>query len=215
MLRSPVCPGRHAGNPTPRRPRVARRGEYQDRQGSCVPDREGLRGLDVTALADFRKDGRMKAWVKRHPLSSYFLVAYTVSWSIAVPLALQAQGLFSRRLPWSLHYLTMFGPAAAACLIRWLVRESGASERAEPWAGGRPTFWWAVAFVSPLLLFVIASIAARIAGRMAPTWTSLGHVNYLPHLGLARGDSGSSPVLARSSAGEDLRCLVCSERIPR
>lgn len=50
----------------------------------------------------------MKEWVARHPLASYFVVAYTVSWSIAVPLALQAQGVLPERLPWSLHYLTMF-----------------------------------------------------------------------------------------------------------
>ena len=56
----------------------------------------------------------MKGWVTRHPLASYFFVAYTVSWSLAVPLALQAQGVLAERLPWSLHYLTMFGPAAAA-----------------------------------------------------------------------------------------------------
>jgi len=52
----------------------------------------------------------MKAWVSRHPLTSFFFIAYAVSWSIAVPLALQAQGALFQRLPWSLHYLTAFGP---------------------------------------------------------------------------------------------------------
>ena len=40
----------------------------------------------------------MEDWVTRHPLSSYFFVAYAVSWSIAVPLALQAQGFLPERV---------------------------------------------------------------------------------------------------------------------
>jgi pimeloyl-ACP methyl ester carboxylesterase/membrane protease YdiL (CAAX protease family) len=128
----------------------------------------------------------MYAWVKRHPLSSYFFVAYAVSWSIAVPLALQAQGVLPERLPWSLHYLTAFGPAAAALLIARLLREPGpAAEHAEPRSVARGIFWWTVGFGSPLLLFVIAQVAARIAGHTAPTWTSLGQVNFLPDLGVA------------------------------
>jgi membrane protease YdiL (CAAX protease family) len=127
----------------------------------------------------------MKRWVTRHPLASFFLVAYAVSWSIAVPLALQAQGLLPERLPWSLHYLTAFGPAAAAVLIGLLLREPRAAVgRAAPSSGARRIGWWTVGFVSPLLMFVIAVVAARIAGQAAPSWTSLGTVNFLPDLGV-------------------------------
>jgi pimeloyl-ACP methyl ester carboxylesterase/membrane protease YdiL (CAAX protease family) len=127
----------------------------------------------------------MKDWVKRHPLASYFFVAYVVSWSIAIPLALQAQGVLAERLPWSLHYLTMFGPAAAALLIARLLQEPAwTAERTEPRSFARGIYWWTVGFGSPLLLFVGALIAARIASQTSPTWTSLGHVNYLPDLGL-------------------------------
>ena len=127
----------------------------------------------------------MTGWVTRHPLFSYFLVAYAVSWSIAVPLALQAHGVLPERLPWSLHYLTAFGPAAAALLIARLLREPGAAaDGAEPGSVARRIFWWTVGFGSPLLLFVIALVAARIAGQRGPTWTSLGQVNFLPGLGM-------------------------------
>jgi membrane protease YdiL (CAAX protease family) len=127
----------------------------------------------------------LKGWVRRHPLSSYFFVAYAVSWSVAVPLALQARGVLPERLPWSLHYLTAFGPAAAALLIARLLREPApAAHRGKPRAVARRILWWTVGFGSPLLLFVIARAAARIAGQTVPTWTSLGHVNFLPELGL-------------------------------
>lgn len=127
----------------------------------------------------------MKDWVKRHPLASYFFVAYVVSWSIAVPLALQALGVAFHRLPWSLHYLTAFGPAAAALLIRRLVRQPPATvDHAVPRSVARRIFWWMVGFSSPLLLFVIAGVAARITGQAEPTWISLGQIGFLPDLGV-------------------------------
>jgi len=142
----------------------------------------------------------MKDWIARHPLASYFFVAYAVSWSIAVPLALQAQGVISERLPWSLHYLTMFGPAAAALLIAWLLHEpAGIAERPEPRSVARGMFWWTFGFGSPLLLLVIALVAARVAGQTSPTWTSLGHVSYLPDLGL-----GAWGLWLATGVGEEL-----------
>jgi pimeloyl-ACP methyl ester carboxylesterase/membrane protease YdiL (CAAX protease family) len=128
---------------------------------------------------------RIKDWVRRHPLSSYFFVAYVASWSVAVPLAMQAHGVVFQRLPWSLHYLTAFGPAVAALLVRrWLREPAGTTERVQPRSAARRIFWWTVGAGSPLLLFVIALVAARIAGQTAPTWTSLGRVNFLPDLGV-------------------------------
>lgn len=127
----------------------------------------------------------MRGWVRRHPLSSFFCLAYAVSWSIAVPLALQAQGVVSGHLPWALHYLTAFGPATAAFVVARLLREpAGEVSRPRP-TRGPSMVWWAVGFGSPLLLFLTARIAARITGQTVPAWTALGHVNFLPDLGLA------------------------------
>jgi pimeloyl-ACP methyl ester carboxylesterase/membrane protease YdiL (CAAX protease family) len=124
----------------------------------------------------------MKAWVTRHPIASFFLIAYAVSWSIAVPLALQAQGVLPERLPWALHYLTAFGPAVGALVISRLLRKVG--DRAQGTVGTRSILWWTVGFGSPLVLFVIAQVAARIVGQSVPTWTSVGHVNFFPDLGV-------------------------------
>jgi len=125
----------------------------------------------------------MKGWVTRHPLASFFFIAYAVSWTVAVPLALQAQGFLPGHLPWSLHYLTAFGPAAAAFLVARLIREPEAAvQRAESTSIARSVLWWTIGFGSPLLLFVIAQAAARIVGQAVPMWTSLGHLNFLPDL---------------------------------
>ena len=131
------------------------------------------------------KDVSDKGWLRRHPLPVFFCVAYGVSWSIGVPLALQAQGVVPERLPWSLHYLTAFGPAAAALLVARLLRGSASrGERAHRPSVHQSVFWWTVGFASPLILFLIAQVAGRILGQGVPGWTSLGRVGFLPDLGV-------------------------------
>jgi membrane protease YdiL (CAAX protease family) len=128
----------------------------------------------------------MRSWLRRHPVSSYFVLAYAISWSIAVPLALQAQGIVNTRLPWALHYVTAFGPALAALATMWLLREPlGGTRSHARQPRSRRAIWWTVGFASPLLMFAAAQLAARIAGQAAPSWTALGRVNFLPDLGLA------------------------------
>jgi len=128
----------------------------------------------------------MRSWIKKHPLSSYFFAAYAISWSIAVPLALQAQGLLAVRLPWSLHYLTAFGPAVAGILIMRLSRESaGAVRSSHRMKIRRSAAWWLVGFGSPFLLFLIAELTARMFGHSEPISSALGHVSFLPDLGMA------------------------------
>ena len=106
----------------------------------------------------------MKAWIGRHPLSAYYLLAYICSWSVAVPLALQGQGLVTLHLPLALHYLTAFGPAIAALIVARLLREPGRRET-KPLEGGRGVAWWIVGAMSPLLLFAAAQLVALAAGQ--------------------------------------------------
>ena len=126
----------------------------------------------------------MNHWIRKHSLASYFIVAYAASWSVAVPLALQAQGVTAQRLPWSFHYLTAFGPAIAAFVIARLLRSpSGTSRSGDPQPAMRSLVWWAIGYGSPLLLFAIAQIAARVVGQPSPAWSTLGQISFLPNLG--------------------------------
>jgi len=43
----------------------------------------------------------VRALVRRHPLPSFLVAAYAMSWSIAIPLALEAQGVLHSRLPFA------------------------------------------------------------------------------------------------------------------
>jgi membrane protease YdiL (CAAX protease family) len=131
----------------------------------------------VAETTNFRR------WVNQHSLAAYYLLAYACSWIIALPLALQTQGILSTHLPLSLHYLTAFGPAVAAAIVQRLVREPQEHPKAAGSAKNRVT-WVAIGFVSPLLLFGFAQLCARILGQPAASWTELGQVNFLPDLGL-------------------------------
>jgi uncharacterized protein len=127
----------------------------------------------------------MKAWVSRHPVPCYFVLAYAISWSVAVPLALQARGIVNAHLPWALHYLTAYGPALAALsMMRFLREPLGGRGVPAAQPQSRTARWWTIGFAAPLLMFGAAQLAARAAGQTAPSWNALGHVNFLPDLGL-------------------------------
>jgi uncharacterized protein len=119
-------------------------------------------------------------------LTLYFVIAYAISWSIGIPLALQRQGLLAAGLPYWLHYLVAYGPLLSAVLVTGL--SEGRPGLKKLW--GRMVMWkvqpvwWAVA-VSPLLLGAgIALVLFLIFGKPV-SMADLGQVNFLPSLGLA------------------------------
>ncbi len=50
----------------------------------------------------------------------YFVLAYAISWAIAVPLALEKTGLMNPVLPFSAHYFVAYGPLLSAMIVTWL-----------------------------------------------------------------------------------------------
>ena len=103
-------------------------------------------------------------WLARHPLASFFGLAFTLSWLVEVPLALQAHGVLGVQLPFALHYLAGFGPLLAAVIVslagggrRGLAGLLGQLGR---WRVGLG--WWLVA-ISPLIALVLVSVVLSIA----------------------------------------------------
>jgi CAAX protease family protein len=123
-------------------------------------------------------------WFKRHAMSTYLVLAYAISWIVAVPLALQAQGITHTQLPFTLHYLMAFGPALAARAAASLLHEPlGGAQRKTQQSLLHRSLWWMIGFGSPLAMFAVAQLGARAAGQNAPSWHDLGRVNFLPGLG--------------------------------
>jgi membrane protease YdiL (CAAX protease family) len=125
-------------------------------------------------------------WTTRHPLITYFALAYGLAWALAVPLALSAQGLLRLRLPRALHYLTLFAPLLAAFATEALTRgRPGLADLIRRMRRWRVGWTWALVALSPLALYGLAAVFAFVRTGGAPGIAALGHVNFLPPLGLA------------------------------
>lgn len=129
----------------------------------------------------------MGAFVRRHPLFSYMVAAYGITWAIASPMILSALGLIDSKPPMSLHYLTAFGPMLAAIMVTGVVE--GAPGLQDLWrrmtryrVGLR---WLLIASVSPVLVYAFAAVVLLLFTGQSPNLAGLGAVNFLPNLGIA------------------------------
>jgi membrane protease YdiL (CAAX protease family) len=107
--------------------------------------------------------------VRRHPLASYFVLAYALSWAYWVPLALTG-AVVTAGDGSPTHFPGLLGPAIAAVVVtavvdgRAGVRELG--RRAVRWRVG--VRWYAAA-AAPLLFFAVAVAVAGWPGAGALT----------------------------------------------
>ena len=129
---------------------------------------------------------RISTWGKKHPLIPFFVLAYAFSWTIEIPLALQAQGIVQERFPFSIHYLAGYGPLIAAVLVTGIT--GGAEGLRELWE--RMTRWrvkpgWWLVAVSPLGIYLLAAAALWLSQGQRVSLLAMGQVDYLPPLGLA------------------------------
>lgn len=128
----------------------------------------------------------ISTWVKKHPLICYFGLAYTLSWVIEIPLALQAQGIIRNIIfPFSFHYLAGYGPLLAALIVTRTT--SGSDGLRELW--GRMACWkvkpcWWLISVSPLGVFLLVAVALGLIRGQGINLTAMGQVEFLPPLGL-------------------------------
>jgi len=115
----------------------------------------------------------------------FSILAYAISWSIGVPLALANQGFIPAILhPWT-HYLVAFGPMLSALIVTSIsqgltgLKELG--RRMITWKVCPK--WWVVAF-SPLIIgYIVILVLNRLTGSESGL-SNLGVVNYLPPLGI-------------------------------
>jgi membrane protease YdiL (CAAX protease family) len=132
--------------------------------------------------------GRVSSWVQEHPLITYFVLAYAISWIIVAPLIASAQGLIDVSIPFALHYLNDYGPLLAAIITAGIANGTEGLRdlfrRMARWRVGLS--WVLVAAFSPLVLFGIAAGTSVFAlGDPPPDLSLLGTITYLPYLGLA------------------------------
>jgi membrane protease YdiL (CAAX protease family) len=117
-------------------------------------------------------------------LGAYFLLAYAISWSIGVPLALARQGIIPAVLPaWS-HYLVAYGPLLSALIVTYAQQgRPGLQELARRMARWACPKWWLMAF-SPLAIGAAVIWIQNLFTGSQIGLAELGTVNFLPPLGL-------------------------------
>lgn len=116
---------------------------------------------------------------------AFFVLAYLISWSIGIPLALEHQGIIPQILPAWTHYFVGFGPLLSATIVTAVSRGGSGlrdlGKRMVHWASPK---WWLVA-LSPLLFgFVLLELQNLLTGNNTPL-AVLGEIHFLPPLGFA------------------------------
>jgi membrane protease YdiL (CAAX protease family) len=127
----------------------------------------------------------MTGWIRAHSFGVYVFLAYTISWSFQLPLALEAQGMIRAQIPYWLHYVASFGPLLSALIVVAITEgRTGIRQllgRLLKWRVKRVYYAFSVGV--PLALFAIAVGVTLISTGAWPDLSLLGRVDYLPYLG--------------------------------
>lgn len=126
----------------------------------------------------------MRALVRRHPLGSFVVLAYALSWADWIPLAVQD----ARVVPGGsvTHFPGLLGPAVAAFLIVAITEGSVGLGRLlrRMVLISRPSLRFFVYSLSPLAFLVLAVVVARIMGSSVPSVRDFGFYSGLPAFSL-------------------------------
>jgi CAAX protease family protein len=118
-------------------------------------------------------------------LVTYFILAYAISWAIAIPLELAKHGVIQAIFPGWFHYLVAYGPILSALMVTWATRgQEGLREiwgRMTKWRVG--AIWWLAAF-SPVVIGLVSALVMNILTANKISLFDFGVVHFLPPLGM-------------------------------
>lgn len=125
------------------------------------------------------------SWLQKNSLFGYFFLAYAISWSISIPMALVSQGILNWKIPFYLHYFCAYGPMLSAVIMTYVTQgKSGLFALLNRLSiRGMKMPWWFAAF-SPLIVYFVLVIVFRFVQGEWTNFSLLGDVNFLPNLGV-------------------------------
>jgi membrane protease YdiL (CAAX protease family) len=132
----------------------------------------------MTTSAPSRPSNRIRAtaWLVRHPVVAFTVIAYAISWVCWLPLLADRQDWVSWSVSSYLHLLGGLGPATAALVVTAVVAgRSGLADiwrRTVAWRGRLG--WLALAVFGPLAVFAAAVLAARVVEGVWPDLSRFG-----------------------------------------
>jgi len=139
----------------------------------------------MTAIGERQRAPRGGSGLDTRALVVFFALAYTLSWSWAIPLA-AAHQVVRRGVGWPTHLPALLGPAIAALVVTaWTMGRPGMRDLGARLVRWRvPLRWWLVA-VSPVVFLGLALAAMDAAGRALPNMGDFGRFSGTPAIGLA------------------------------
>lgn len=123
-------------------------------------------------------------WIKKYSLVIFFILAYAVTWTIQIPLALSMRGLIDTQIPMVIHYLGAFGPLIAAFIVIALTEgKAGIRTLTSRWFKWRVELrYYAFAVLAPIAFFILAVLINRVISGKWSDLALLGDADYLPYL---------------------------------
>ena len=138
----------------------------------------------MTAIGERSQAARSGPRLDVRALAIFFVLAYALSWSWAIPLA-AAHLVVRRGEGWPTHYPMLLAPAIAAVVVTaWTMGRPGVRDLLARIARWRvPVRWW-LAALSPVAFLGLALIAMAAAGRALPSAADFGQFSGTPAIGL-------------------------------
>jgi membrane protease YdiL (CAAX protease family) len=127
---------------------------------------------------------RLRAFVRQRPVVCFFALAYALSWTNWVPMAIAGRHVGTTP-GGPTHFLGLLGPMLAACVIAALASGSSGVRELTARMTRMPkrsvVVWFAIA--SPLLFFLVALGLAKLVGACLPRAGELGVFGGVPRIG--------------------------------
>ncbi len=76
--------------------------------------------MGISNTNGFSLSRSLQQWMRRHPLFSYFFLAYAISWIVFIPYVLAERGVLNGNYNF-FYILHVFGPACAAVIVTSIV----------------------------------------------------------------------------------------------
>jgi uncharacterized protein len=138
----------------------------------------------MTAIGARPRETRGSSRLNVKALVAFFVLAYALSWSWAIPLA-AAHLVVRRGEGWPTHYPMLLAPAIAAVVVTaWTLGRPGVHDLLARIARWRvPLRWW-LAALSPAAFLGLALIAMAATGQALPSAADFGQFSGIPAIGL-------------------------------
>lgn len=124
--------------------------------------------------------------IRRHPLPTFFALAWLISWVLWLPLVIDALGYPSGLVLPHHHFFGALGPVAAACIVTATTNgRSGVVELLARFAPRRSDAkWLLIAVFGPVALFVTAASVLYVVSGTTVNFREFGRGEEFPQMGV-------------------------------